>query len=512
MRDFSCFGDGAVSLAASAAAAGAGAALDRSLQAATATVYKAALSSRKEILVRVMWTRTVAGAAPGGATGLAVAVDEASRSSPSPAAGSASAATPRRSAVALASSPQFLHKKRGTRSFVTEAGTVVAIYWDTTDAKYPAAGSSSPEPTRDYYLAVVADGELAVLLGGGEAARELARRFAAAPRRALLSRREQLRAAPASPAAMAAAAVAHSTRCRFRADGAEHEVAVVCRGEEWGTRDGEVAVSIDGKKVVEARRVKWNFRGNRTAVLGDGAVVEVMWDVHDWWFAGGGGGGAQFMVKARDGDGDGDGGRVWMDEAASIADDIPPSLTRITHPGPMITFTNHEVSILHYIPEPQDINEPLISNKQRYIVTALSVNRFRPPGEYELHLYHSHTQQWTTTHFNLGATVPPLLGLSYFDHRTTNVINLTHQSPGLMKTETAWDVAGILKQKEVRNSLFDKCGAATANEARVIPYQDYDPSVILSYVVLVCVRDDLNELSSDIFLSYLCGTLVLSLC
>uniref|UniRef100_A0A0E0B6R9 Uncharacterized protein n=1 Tax=Oryza glumipatula TaxID=40148 RepID=A0A0E0B6R9_9ORYZ len=176
MRDFSCFGDGAVSLAASAAAAGAGAALDRSLQAATATVYKASLSSRKEILVRVMWTRTVAGAAPGGATGLAVAVDEASRSSPSPAAGSASAATPRRSAVALASSPQFLHKKRGTRSFVTEAGTVVAIYWDTTDAKYPAAGSSSPEPTRDYYLAVVADGELArkeagrpsIIEGGGE--------------------------------------------------------------------------------------------------------------------------------------------------------------------------------------------------------------------------------------------------------------------------------------------------------------------------------------------------------
>ena len=50
-------------------------------------------------------------------------------------------------------------------------------------------------------------------------------------------------------------------------------------------------------------------------MLGDGAVVEVMWDVHDWWFAGvspgGSGGGAQFMVKAR---GAADGGRVWMDE------------------------------------------------------------------------------------------------------------------------------------------------------------------------------------------------------
>ncbi|KAL5201640.1 hypothetical protein ABZP36_035994 [Zizania latifolia] len=102
-----------------------------------------------------------------------------------------------------------------------------------------------------------------------------------------------------------------STRCRFRDDGAEHEVTVVCRGEEWGSRDGEVAVSIDGKKVVEARRVKWNFRGNRTVLLGDGAVVEVMWDVHDWWFAGGGSRGAQFMVKARVAGG---GGTLWMDE------------------------------------------------------------------------------------------------------------------------------------------------------------------------------------------------------
>ncbi|RLN21756.1 uncharacterized protein C2845_PM07G21900 [Panicum miliaceum] len=52
------------------------------------------------------------------------------------------------------------------------------------------------------------------------------------------------------------------------------------------SRDGEVAVSVDGKKVVEAHRVKWNFLGNRMAVLGDGVVVEVMWDVYDWWFAG----------------------------------------------------------------------------------------------------------------------------------------------------------------------------------------------------------------------------------
>ncbi|KAL6655009.1 hypothetical protein ACP70R_005835 [Stipagrostis hirtigluma subsp. patula] len=319
MRDFSCFGDAAVNLAAGAggggggAGGGAGAALDRSLQAATASVYRVALASRKELRIRVTWTRSVAGAAAAAAaaTGLAVAVDDGSRLSPAVAA----VGTPRRStAAALGSAQHYLQKKRGSRSFVTEAGTAVTIYWDTADARY--AAGSSPEPSRDYYLAVVADAELALLLGGGEAARELARRFAPAPRRALLSRREQVRAPPfPSPAAAAAAQLVHTTRCRFRDDGVEHEVTVSCRGEEWGARDGEVAVSVDGKKVVEARRVKWNFRGNRTAVLGDGAVVEVMWDVHDWWFAGvsggGGGGGAQFMVKAR---GAADGGRVWMDE------------------------------------------------------------------------------------------------------------------------------------------------------------------------------------------------------
>ncbi|KAJ1288983.1 hypothetical protein BS78_02G130800 [Paspalum vaginatum] len=316
MRDFSCFGDAAITLAAGGAAgggggggagAGAGSALDRSLQAATASVYRVALSSRKEFRIKVTWTRGVAGAgapAAGGPTGLAVAIDDGSRAP-------AALGTPRRTTATPAPAHHVLPKKRGTRSFISEAGTAVSIYWDTAEAKYPPSGA--PEPSRDYYLAVVADGELALLLGGGgDAERDLGRRFAAAPRRALLSRREQVRgpfAPPAYSTAPAAAQLVHTTRCRFRDDGAEHEVTVACRGDEWGARDGEVAVSVDGKKVVEARRVKWNFRGNRTAVLGDGAVVEVMWDVHDWWFAAGGG--AQFMVKAR---GAADGGRLWMDE------------------------------------------------------------------------------------------------------------------------------------------------------------------------------------------------------
>jgi hypothetical protein len=75
--------------------------------------------------------------------------------------------TPRRTTTAApdAAAQHFLQKKRGSRSFATAAGTAVSIYWDTAEAKYPAG--PAPEPSRDYYLAVVADGELALLLGGG---------------------------------------------------------------------------------------------------------------------------------------------------------------------------------------------------------------------------------------------------------------------------------------------------------------------------------------------------------
>ncbi|KAF8753123.1 hypothetical protein HU200_011778 [Digitaria exilis] len=293
MRELSCFGDGSVSVAAAAASVSGRGALDRSLQAATTSVYRALLSSGKEVLVRVTWTRTAAGA-----PGVAVAFDDGG-DSPAPATKPSSSG---RSGLVV------LQKRRGSRTLVTGAGTAVGVHWDTAEAKYPSA--TSPEPDRDYALAVVADGELALLLGAGAAARDLSRRLgigsgAAAPSGAVLvSRREQVRGA----------AAAHVTRCRFREGGDEHEVAVhACRGG-----DGELRVCIDGEKVAEVRRVGWGFRGNRAAVLHDGEVVDVMWDVHDWWFggrgSGGAGTGAQFMVRARAEKE----GRLWMaDETAA---------------------------------------------------------------------------------------------------------------------------------------------------------------------------------------------------
>ena len=73
----------------------------------------------------------------------------------------------------------------------------------------------------------------------------------------------------------------HTARVRF-ADGApEHEVSVGCATTAGGGE--ELWVSVDGKRAVHARRLRWNFRGNQTVFV-DGAPVDVLWDLHGWWF------------------------------------------------------------------------------------------------------------------------------------------------------------------------------------------------------------------------------------
>jgi hypothetical protein len=172
MRDFSCFRDAAVTTLSSSVAAGDAQHLDRSLQSATACVYRATLSSGKELLLTATWTRSHAkGAVPGdAATGLSVAVEGVvplapPKLLPPEAVVKTMPATPLQAPTQH--KMQLQTKRRGARSFATEGGTAVAVHWDTSDARYPSP--SSPEPSGGYHLAVVADAELALLLGTGGA-------------------------------------------------------------------------------------------------------------------------------------------------------------------------------------------------------------------------------------------------------------------------------------------------------------------------------------------------------
>ncbi|KXG22966.1 uncharacterized protein LOC110429781 [Sorghum bicolor] len=189
-----------------------------------------------------------------------------------------------------ASSPAvLLRRRKGTRSL-----PALALFWDLTAARYAA---SSPEPVSGFYVVAVADAEVVLAVG------DLAAEFVKAKFEGQIPKARSIHAvsradrvvvaAPPRPGAAATTAV-HAARVRFAEGAPEHDVTVGCccsSSSSSSTRAGagehgeeeELWVSVDGKRAVHARRLRWNFRGNQTVFV-DGAPVDVLWDLHGWWF------------------------------------------------------------------------------------------------------------------------------------------------------------------------------------------------------------------------------------
>ena len=117
---------------------------------------------------------------------------------------------------------------------------------------------------------------------------------------ALLSRREQF-----------CGSGLYSSRAKFCDTGTWHDVSVKFNGGE----NLELGVWIDRKNVVMIKRLQWNFRGNQTIFV-DGVVVDLMWDVHDWFFSNNAVvsgcccAGAVFLFRTRSGFDS----RLWLEE------------------------------------------------------------------------------------------------------------------------------------------------------------------------------------------------------
>ncbi|WVZ88322.1 hypothetical protein U9M48_034857 [Paspalum notatum var. saurae] len=185
-------------------------------------------------------------------------------------------------AAPAASSPALLLRRRkGTRALPSSSSSSstssssadhspVALFWDLTAARY---APGSPEPVSGFYVVAVANAEVVLAVG------DLAPDFVKARFEG------QIPKARFSPVSRAARVVGAAARARVRfADGApEHEVAVGCSSSSGSDSEEELWVSVDGKRAVHARRLRWNFRGNQTVFV-DGAPVDVMWDLHGWWF------------------------------------------------------------------------------------------------------------------------------------------------------------------------------------------------------------------------------------
>ncbi|PHU00187.1 hypothetical protein BC332_29974 [Capsicum chinense] len=75
----------------------------------------------------------------------------------------------------------------------------------------------------------------------------------------------------------------YSTKAQFCDSGNIHDVLIRCSGESEGLKHPVLSVYIDKKMVTRVKRLQWNFRGNQSIFV-DGLLVDLMWDVHDWFF------------------------------------------------------------------------------------------------------------------------------------------------------------------------------------------------------------------------------------
>lgn len=167
--------------------------------------------------------------------------------------------------------PWTFWSKRGSKSFVVE-GNLVEVFWDLRSAKMCSNGS--PEPVSQYYVAVVSDEEVVLLLGDlKQKAYKRTKSRPALVEGCMYFKKESVFGRKT-----------FSTRASFDEQRKEHEVVVESSsGREAEEKDPEMWISVDGIVVIHVKNLQWKFRGNEM-VLVDKTPVIVYYDVHDWLF------------------------------------------------------------------------------------------------------------------------------------------------------------------------------------------------------------------------------------
>ncbi|XP_047050231.1 uncharacterized protein LOC124655369 [Lolium rigidum] len=191
-------------------------------------------------------------------------------------------------AIAVRVRPWLFWRRRGSKRFHAHDRRV-DIAWDLTRARFASPGS--PEPSSGYYVAVVVDGEMAVVAGDmpEEAYRKTkAQRPAAGPGHVLVSRREHVSMRDGGHGR------GHKTCVTVRGKERQISLDLVSRGhgrDKEADRDKDkgaevgLSVSVDGDRVLHIRRLRWKFRGSEKVDLGGGDRVLVSWDLHNWLFS-----------------------------------------------------------------------------------------------------------------------------------------------------------------------------------------------------------------------------------
>ncbi|MED6174212.1 hypothetical protein PIB30_066930 [Stylosanthes scabra] len=207
--------------------------------------------------------------------------------------------------------PWYFWRKQGSKRLVIEDNynnnnnKAIDIFWDLKNAKF----HGETEPTSDYYVAVVCDQEVVLLLG--DMKKEAYRRTRCRPSLIdpiLVSKKEHIFGKKK-----------FSTRAKFHEKGRSHEISIECknnnnkkgsnnnnnnRGGDNNNNNNnnnyngvvhhhhhnnnhhhqpELEIRFDGHLVIHVKHLQWKFRGNERIHLNK-MRVEVYWDVHDWLF------------------------------------------------------------------------------------------------------------------------------------------------------------------------------------------------------------------------------------
>ncbi|RDX60409.1 hypothetical protein CR513_61450, partial [Mucuna pruriens] len=176
--------------------------------------------------------------------------------------------------------PWYFWNKKGYKSFEVD-GHQVEVYWDLRSARFVGG---SPEPSSDYYVALVSDDEVALLLGDNN--KKAFKRMKMKPNiveALLLVKRENVFAKKS-----------FATKAKFDEKRKENEIVV--DSSTFGNKEPEMWISIDGIVLIHVKNLQWKFRGNQTVMVNK-KPVQVFWDVHDWLFSVSGSGPGLFIFK-----------------------------------------------------------------------------------------------------------------------------------------------------------------------------------------------------------------------
>ncbi|XP_062117523.1 uncharacterized protein LOC133831291 [Humulus lupulus] len=204
-----------------------------------------------------------------------------------------------------------LRKNKGSETF-RSSGFKIEVFWDISEAKYGVG----PEPIHGFYVVVLVESELVLILGDKQDNIDemvMVKAGVTRGKSSLVSRSERF----------SGHYCVYSTKAQFSDNGMTHEIVVKCGKEKDGDHDYHeeeekkrkgfkvdpvLSVCIDRKTIFQVKRLRWNFRGNQAIFL-DGLVVDLMWDVHDWFFNTTSGC-AVFMFRTRSGLHT----RLWLEE------------------------------------------------------------------------------------------------------------------------------------------------------------------------------------------------------